>query len=288
MTPTASIVVPCFNVADTLDEQLVQLLPQVRAANAELILVDNNSSDRTPQLLHRAASDAHVIAATATAKQGASHARNIGVSRARAERLLFCDADDVVGDGWVQTLIDALDDHEVVTGSLQTDHLNSTTLARSRHSSRSEASSPATFYGLFPIVHGGNMAVRRDAWDAIGPLDESLPAIEDVEWALRAHVSGRTVTHVPAASVGYRYRTSPTELFRQGLRYGRNRPRVARLAFESIGQRPARLAGLRSWAWMVSNMALLRSRDGRARLAWVAGNRLGNLRGSLDAKFLVL
>lgn len=288
MTPSATVVVPCFNVADTIAEQLERLVPQVREADAELILVDNNSSDRTPEVLAAAARDRHVRTASATQRQGASHARNIGVSHARADRLLFCDADDVVGEGWVRTLIDALDEHRIVTGSLDTTSLNTSTLARSRSSRTVDDSGPASFYGIFPVVHGGNMAVRREAWEAVGPLDESLDAIEDIEWALRACASGHSVAHVPEASVAYRYRIAPADLVRQGFRYGRHRPRVARLTFDVIGRRPARFAGLRSWAWLALHLHLIRRDEGRSRLAWVLGNRVGNLYGSLESRFLVL
>lgn len=290
MTPTASVVIPCFNAADTLGAQLEQLLPQVRDAGAEIVLVDNNSSDETPLVLDRYARDPLVTAVRATSRQGASHARNVGVRQARSDRLLFCDADDVVGDGWVRAFLRALDEHTVVSGSLDVRSLNSDALAASRESNSAshEDAAASTFYDLFPTVHGGNMAVRRSAWEAIGPLDESLDAIEDIEWALRAQLAGHAIAHQPQALVGYRYRTSPRELWQQGLTYGRNRPRVARMTFEATGQRPPRLTGIRSWAWLASNLYRCRNAEGRAVLAWVGGNRVGNLLGSIDVRFMVL
>lgn len=290
MTPTASVIIPCYNAAGTLAEQLEHLLPQVRDAGAEIVLVDNNSSDDTPQVLNEYAMDPRVTAVRASARQGASHARNVGVEHARSNRLLFCDADDVVGDGWVRELLAALDDHTVVSGTLDSSCLNSDALSTSRQSKStvSDRSVRTTFYGLFPTVHGGNMAVRRSAWDDIGPLDESLSAIEDIEWALRAQLAGHSIGHQPTASVGYRYRTSSLALWRQGLAYGRNRPKVARMAFEALGQRPPRLAGLRSWAWLACNLHICARPDERGLLAWVAGNRVGNLIGSVEARFMVL
>ncbi len=288
MTPSASIVIPCYNSADTLMAQLDRLLPQIADARAELVLVDNNSTDDTAKLIERIAERHDVTAVHATARQGASHARNIGVSVAKSDRLLFCDADDIVGDNWVRSLVDSLETHDVVTGSLDPTSINSPQVSGSRGHAGATAERPATFYGLFPIAHGGNMGVTRRAWDEIGPLDETLAAIEDMEWSLRATIAGHTVAHAPDASVGYRYRTEARELWHQGLRYGQNRPAVARMAYEQLGTRPSRLSGARSWAWLTCNVGKVRSRSGRAQLAWVAGNRIGNLIGSARARFLVL
>ncbi|MDW3178159.1 MAG: glycosyltransferase [Acidimicrobiia bacterium] len=287
MKPSASIVIPCYNSAGTLMAQLDQLLPQIAASQAELVLVDNNSTDGTARLIDQVAQREDVVAVQATARQGASHARNVGVSVARSDRLLFCDADDVVSERWVESLVDSLERHSVVTGPLDVTSVNASDVAKSRAGSHA-ADRPASFYGLFPIAHGGNMAVTRRAWEEVGPLDESLDAIEDMEWSLRATVAGHTVAHAPRATVGYRYRTEAVELWRQGLRYGQHRPIVARMTYERLGIRPSRLSGIRSWAWLACNLGRARTSHGRAQLAWVAGNRIGNLVGSTRARFLVL
>lgn len=284
MIPTASIVIPCFNVEDTIDAQLDRLLPQIERIGAELVLVDNNSTDQTAIRLNKHADRPDVTITQATERQSVAHARNVGASTARSDRLLFCDADDIVGPDWVETMATSLDDGDVITGLLDVTTLNGPSLRRSR----GPTDQAATFYGLFPIAHGGNMAVARRVWDEIGPLDETLASIEDVEWSLRAHVAGHKIARNPEAIVQYRYRQSARALWRQGLAYGRHRPLVARMTYERLGSRPGRFAGARSWIWLLCNLGLLRNADGRARFAWVAGNRLGNLLGSIHARFLVL
>lgn len=284
MNPTVSIVIPCFNVVDTLPQQLDKLIPQIERVDAELILVDNNSTDGTSRLLLDISCRPGITISNASEFQSAAHARNIGVAAARTDRILFCDADDVVGDDWVAAMTTALDTADIVTGSLDVSTLNSPALS----ATRGDDGENASFYGLFPIAHGGNMAFSRQAWTDVGPFDETLVAVEDIEWSLRATIAGHEIMQEPLASVGYRYRTSPGELWRQGLRYGKNRPIVARMAFEALGRRPARWAGARSWAWFTWNIGRVRTTSGRAQLAWVAGNRLGNLVGSINARFMVL
>ena len=282
--PRCSVVMPCYNVADTLPDQLDRLVPQLDAADAELILVDNNSSDATLDLVRLASEDNDlIVVASATEGQGVAYARNAGVRLARSDRFLFCDADDVVADTWVEQMSTGLDDHPVTTGSLDVETLNDAALVASRGPARRPM-----FYNLFPVAAGGNMGVRRSAWETIGPLDEQLPSLEDMEWSLRASLHGCEIAWLPDASISYRYRTDASALWSQGFAYGRSRPAIARRLFEEIGKRPALFEGLRSWAWLIVHLPDLRSAERRGPLAWVAGNRLGQLRGSLDARFVVL
>jgi len=269
-------------------DQLDQLLPQIADAGAELILVDNNSTDDTARLIQRIAGRRNVTAVRATAGQSVAYARNAGVCSARSDRLLFCDADDIVSDNWVRTLVDSLDTHNIVTGTLDPTALNSPDISTSRGTQRTPSGSLVSFYGLFPVAHGGNMAVTRKAWDDIGPLDESLSSIEDMEWSLRAMLCGHPIVHAPGATIGYRYRTQARDLWRQGFHYGRYRPVVAQMTYRQLGTRPRRLAGIRSWVWLACHLGGLRSAGGRAKLAWVAGNRFGNLVGSVRTRFLLL
>jgi len=85
VAPACSIVMPCYNAADTLTDQLDRLVPQLDLADAELILIDNNSSDETLELARTASADnGRIVVATATDGQGVAYARNAGVALARS------------------------------------------------------------------------------------------------------------------------------------------------------------------------------------------------------------
>lgn len=279
--PTASIVMPCYNVAGTLEAQLDRLLPQIDLTGAELVLVDNNSTDTTPQILLDLADRPNVVLGSATEGQSVAYARNAGVQLANADRFLFCDADDLVDPNWVDTMTRGLEQNHIVTGRLDAGALNTET----QQAGRGDVSQPATFFGLFPLVHGGNMGVTRDAWDAIGPLDESLGSVEDIEWSLRAKAVGHPVVRLPDAVIHYRYRERTADLWRQGLLYGRYRPEIARRAHDRLGVRLRRFAGLRSWLWLLANTIHVGQTDMRPQLAWVAGNRVGQVIGSVKSRF---
>ena len=283
-TPTSSVVMPCFNVADTIELQLDRLLPQIEQTGSELVLVDNNSTDATAQILDRLSDHPGIIVGSATQGQSVAYARNAGVALATSDRFLFCDADDIVDLRWLETMNEGLDAHPVVTGRLDTLELNSV----SQQSGRGGDDSQPTFYGIFPLAHGGNMGVRRDAWNEIGPLDESLGSVEDIEWSLRARAAGHSIVRLSDAVIHYRYRERAADLWRQGLIYGRYRPEIARRVNERLGVRVSRFAGAKSWAWLVIHAVKVTNADTRPQLAWVAGNRIGHIVGSIKARFLVV
>lgn len=281
-----AVIIPARNAAETLPRQIHALAGSEIDGTWEVVVVDNGSTDATAQAARTAAEETNLPLRVIVAGErlGPSYARNRGVAATTAPRLLFCDADDEVRPGWVARLNAHLDEAPVVTGRLRSDTLNDPMLA----ASRGPDDRPPTFFGLFPSVGTANMGVRREAWVRVGPFDETLPAIEDAEWAARAKLAGIDVAWAPDAVVDYRFRTEAGALWRQGRRYGRYRPLVARRWYQATGERCGRFEGGRSWLWLVVHLLDLRSRAGRARWAWVAGNRVGAVIGSIRYRFLVL
>ena len=282
-----TVVIPANDVGTTLSAQLDALAPQQWAGSWEIVVVDNRSTDDTRAIaLDYARRWDHVRVVDAPDRPGLCHARAIGISSARGAAIAICDGDDVVADGWVRAMGDALRDHPVVTGPLEVDRLNPRWLAETR--GRPSATEAGTWFGLFPLVSGGNLGLHRSVWNAVGEFDDAYLGAEDAEWSLRLARAGITVHFAPDAVLHYRYRAEPDVLWRQGNRYGLNRPRLRRRIAASGYPPPSRFSGWRSWAWLVAHLPGLRTQHGRARWSWVAGVRIGHLRGSLRDRTLFL
>ena len=68
-----------------------------------------------------------------------------------------------------------------------------------------------------------NLAMRREAWEAVGPFDETLPTSEDFDWILRARRAGLATAFVPGAVVEHAaVRRSREELEKHATWYGRH------------------------------------------------------------------
>src|SRR5258708_18264500 len=94
---TVSIVVPCHNAAAAVLTN-VRALEESTVAPAEVILVDDGSSDGTAELVGRyAATSTLPLRLCRTGDRcGAGAARNLGARVAAGEYLLFVDADVIV------------------------------------------------------------------------------------------------------------------------------------------------------------------------------------------------
>lgn len=286
-SPALSVVVPARNVADTLRIQLDALAAQEWEHPWEVVVVDNRSTDETPSIVREYAErDARFRLVEAHGGSGVSYVRNRGIEAARAPAFAICDGDDIVGPRWVAAMGDALATHDVVTGPMDVDTLNPAWLASTR--GRFPVDGPRVYLGLFPVAPGGNVGMRKAAWEQVGRYDEAFSGPEDADLSLRLWQAGIAVGFAPDAVLSYRYRAEPGALFRQGRFYGRGRPLVKKRIRATGRAKPSRISGWKSWVTLVRWLPRLRTAEGRASWCWVAGNRLGDLEGSFIHRALYL
>ena len=135
-------------------------------------------------------------------------ARNRGAAAARGLRLLFTDADCRPAAGWVRLLAAALDAAPVAGGAVTFPRDRA---ARGPAGVWALADNIASFHPLLADrpaeadtrrpLGSLNLAVRRAAWERVGPFDERLPTSEDHDWVLRARAAGLATAFVPDALV---------------------------------------------------------------------------------------
>jgi len=115
MTPAASVVICTHNRARLLDAAIDRVLPQVAAAGAELLVVDNASSDATADLLaRRTRAGSERLRTLLEPRLGLSAARNRGLCEARGAVAAFLDDDARPRDGWLRALLAPYADARVV------------------------------------------------------------------------------------------------------------------------------------------------------------------------------
>ncbi|WP_299483535.1 glycosyltransferase family 2 protein [uncultured Roseibium sp.] len=89
-----SVVIPCYNEADNLSLLIPRCRTLAQETGAEVILVDNGSSDRTPDVLLRTlANDAQVRSVRVEVNQGYGHGILAGLAAARGDVLSWTHAD---------------------------------------------------------------------------------------------------------------------------------------------------------------------------------------------------
>lgn len=112
---TVSVVIPAYNEEKLLGRCLESLHNQHLAPH-EIIVVDNNSSDRTAEI---AAQYGAIV--VSEKRQGIAWARDAGFDRASGDIIARCDADCVAPPTWIETITryyekQAPDDWRAITG----------------------------------------------------------------------------------------------------------------------------------------------------------------------------
>lgn len=279
-----AVIVPCHNAASTLAQQLDRLVEERWTRPWCIVVVDNGSTDETREVATRY-SDRGVAVVTANDGRGVGYARNAGARAVNATAVAFCDGDDVIAPGWVAAIGDALDEHALVGGRIETGSLNEPWLAGSRP--MASKGRLAQFAGT-AFAPGGNCGIRSDLYHRLGGFDEGFDGLEDIEFALRARALGVRAVGVPNAVIAYRLRPSARDLWRQGTFYGKGKPLLIIRARELGLGAPSRVEGLRSWAWLLVHLPALRNRAGRYQWLWVVAFRIGVLRRAIQLRRLYL
>lgn len=217
--PKLSVIVPAYNAQDTLPAQLDALAAQNVDFPFEVLVCDNGSSDDTAALVREYRGNIIGLRLIdASARRGPAAARNIGARNARSPLLAFCDADDVVGLGWVASMRAALIADEFVAGAREWARLNDP-------SQPSVVWDPADIYQMpyMPLLTStgtNNMGIRKDVFDEAGGFDEALRTSEDTDLAWRVQLAGHPLSYHPEVVVHVRKRVGYQEIARQAYRWG--------------------------------------------------------------------
>jgi glycosyltransferase involved in cell wall biosynthesis len=203
--PAVSVVVPTRGRAAYLEVTLESLCHQRSRTVHEIIVVDDGSTDPTPEVAERFG----VRLSRHGERRSLNAARNSGLREARADLIAFVDDDVLVPPGWLDALVEGARRHpeaEAFGGPIR---------ARFEgHAPRGcgREDPPITTLDLgeedveAPMVWGANFAVRRSAVERIGEFDESLDRAhgDEEDWLLRLRRAGGRIVYLAAAGLDHR------------------------------------------------------------------------------------
>ncbi|MDI6101833.1 glycosyltransferase family A protein [Actinoplanes sp. NEAU-A12] len=161
--PRISVVIPAYNEESMIGPCLQAVLGQSRAAD-EVIVVDNNSTDRTAEILHDFRESVIVLGEP---RQGVQHARNRGLNAATGDIIVRIDADTRLPENYLAEVVATFGDPSVdaATGPVRYYDVRLPRVA---------ARGDALVRGLWTVpngrldwIFGANMAIRRPIWEAV-------------------------------------------------------------------------------------------------------------------------
>ncbi|WP_308220563.1 glycosyltransferase [Humibacter sp. RRB41] len=285
---TVSVVVPARNAAMTLNAQLEALAQQKVSCAWEVLISDNGSTDATRDVAERWAGRIPLLRVIdASARRGASAARNLGAAAASGELLLFCDADDVIAPGWVNQMAKALDVYALVGGVLENHSL------RRSHgvsvSWNASAEIRLRYWTRYEATPGSNLGIRRTIFDELGGFDEYLVTGEDVDLCWRAQLAGHTFGRVRDAVVLARPRIGARAIYRQAYSYGEGHRQLrhkyaAFIAADADYEAPSSTAPAVERRSASRRLRRLFTASGFADVTWRVGQTLGELLSRADRR----
>lgn len=214
--PRLSVVIAAFDAEATLGRQLAALRAQRPPWPWEVLVCDNGSTDGTRDLVRRtAAAMPELRLVDASETRGPAAARNTGVRAARAERVAFCDADDVVAPGWVEAMTDALASADLVVGRLDHETLNAGSRLRTSWQQQVDGPLLLDIVPRYPCGGAGCLGVGRAAFLAVDGFCVGLRCGEDVDLCWRLQLAGARFAFAPDAVVQVGHRGTLGAVYRQ-------------------------------------------------------------------------
>ena len=195
----ASVIIPARDAAATLGVQLDALEAQRFSGGLEVIVADNASRDSTALIVkdrQRSWPALHLINVNG---EGACRARNMGAHNSSGRAILFCDADDLVGDGWCDAMMTTLEEYDAVGGAMDLAKLNPDDRVDDLLRRQLDR-----WPGYQPFAWASNFGIRSDVFTAVGGFDELFSGCDDEELSWRLVRLGYTLGFAPPAVVHYR------------------------------------------------------------------------------------
>lgn len=207
-----SVIIPCYNSADTLGLQLESLSRQQDCAPFEVVIVDNCSTDATGDIALGWDKKLNLRIVVANDHQGVSYARNRGIAEATGQKLIFVDADDAVPPEYIGYCQRSLDEYPVYVGGFDLvddaeffrglDHV----LGLVAHKTLDYKSPlPSEQDPFWPVVPGGSFGALKSVMLEVGGFDITMePGAEDNDLAFRLISAGYELRVQRSTTIAYR------------------------------------------------------------------------------------
>jgi glycosyltransferase involved in cell wall biosynthesis len=206
-----SVIIPSHNCGETIASCLISIFNQL-PHDSEVIVVDDGSTDNTPSVLNQFSEFQCLRIFKNKTRRGASHSRNLGISKALCDWILFVDADDEIPIDGISVLIihASKKQSDVIVGShyksknRDRESLHRHGLDKSVTFASDELGSYISNYSFEPyqytlLVHCWGKLYRREIITQNSlAFDEQLEQLEDVNFNFQYLTACSWVSYVDA------------------------------------------------------------------------------------------
>ncbi len=204
MNTKFSIIIPCYNQANFINECYISILSQLYE-NWEAIFINDGSTDETEQVLKRISNYDSKVQTYSKDNGGLSSARNYGIKKATGDFVLFLDCDDMLLPDClnkIQNEIKSKPDLHLIQVGYRHICQNGTIVHRVVNPTKVKNLLPEILYNNLGPVH--SFCIDRNIVHSVGVFDETLKSCEDWDYWLRAAYIIKNFSTISEPLVDYR------------------------------------------------------------------------------------
>ena len=199
--PKVSIIVPCYNQAQYLDEALLSILEQT-FTDWECIIVNDGSPDHTEEVARKWEAKDPRFMYLYKENGGVSSARNLGIEKANSDYIVTLDADDKYEATFIEKALQVLVEKPEI--GIVSSWGRYFTKDKKNQVFQSNAKSIADFL-FYNGLNMGSSMYRKLCWESAGKYDgDARNGYEDWEFYLRVCALGWKVHSIEEVLFFYR------------------------------------------------------------------------------------
>ncbi|MBD3387516.1 MAG: glycosyltransferase [Candidatus Altiarchaeales archaeon] len=214
--PAVSVVIPCYNAEDTIDDCITSLLNlEYPKEKSEFIFVDDGSTDSTREKIR----GYETVNLVEQQHKGPAAARNRGVKNSKGEVIVFTDADCEVPADWLDKIVRALEESNAVGGSLRP-------ASSGTYAERFEQHRRDRLYGMerkhVDALPSCNLAFKKNLLDEARGFDEDFKkaSAEDYDLCRRITEKGHDILFEPDIYVVHHHSQTLKGILKRAYTHG--------------------------------------------------------------------
>lgn len=198
MPESISVIIPAHQAEKYIAQAVDSVRRQCWAGEMEIVVVDDGSADATAEV-------AQTLGVNVLRKPqgGAASARNMGLRTAAGQLILLLDADDLLTDGALDAMYDALAGGVDAVFAMAEDFISPELTDAEKAELKPR---PTPYGGVLP----GCSLIRKSVFDAIGLFDDTMKSGETVAWQMKLRDAGIKTAQIPTVTLKRRLHLTNT------------------------------------------------------------------------------